>query len=98
MRLSFRTLQRGNAVRDALRHSVRASARNAEGTQASIQSALAQSQFSGQFAARAVEHSQRMGEFFQAVVLMAVRHATRLALPTYFGGQILRANDAVIGK
>ncbi|MCF5163986.1 DUF1534 domain-containing protein [Pseudomonas congelans] len=98
MRLSFLTLQRGNAVRDALRHSVRASARNAEGAQTSIQGAFAQPQFFGQLTARAVEHSQRMGEFLQAVVLLAVNHATRLALPAYFGGQILYANDAVIGK
>ncbi|MCF4985496.1 hypothetical protein GIW23_01520 [Pseudomonas syringae] len=95
-------LQRGNAVRDALRHSVRAGlsalARNPQGTQTSIQGAFAQPQFSGQFAARAVEHSQRMGEFFQAVVLLAVRHANRFALPAYFGGQILHANHAVIGK
>ncbi|PYD14905.1 hypothetical protein DND47_14770 [Pseudomonas syringae pv. syringae] len=91
-------LQRGNAVRDALRHSVRASARNPQGTQTSVQGAFAQPQFSGQFAARAVEHSQRMGEFFQAVVLLAVRHANRFALPAYFGGQILHANHAVVGK
>ncbi|PYD22619.1 hypothetical protein DND36_13095 [Pseudomonas savastanoi pv. glycinea] len=66
---------------------MRASARNAECTQTSIQGAFAQPQLSGQLTARAVEHSQCMGEFLQAVVLLAVSHATRFfALTAHFSG------------